>query len=638
MCGIAGLICFDADCGGQLHESLVRGMCEVTAHRGPDDHGVMSRGRFALGSQRLSIIDLSPAGHMPMSDESGRWWITYNGEVYNFEIVREELLRLGHSFRSRTDTEVILHAYMEWGEDCMDRFVGMFAFAILDAQGEDVVLVRDRYGIKPLYYARRGPHLLFASEIKAFMGLLERPQVDRHSLLEWSLYRNVDALTPETLVEGVRSVLPGHVVRIRNGEISSRQYYSQIAHVSEERYRQHEVARLEDVIEDMDAILNEAVKLRLVSDVPVGTLLSGGLDSSVVTSIAAKYTRDLTAFHVSVEGFPNLDERQHAEALAERFGLSLVPFSLTSENFRRELPRVIYFSDLPLTHPNSVAYYLICKVARAHGVIVLLSGEGADELFGGYSWNYRRKRMLLRLQPLLQRIPAKLYGWLALLVYGQAGMPVGGHRFRDSLPPTVDLIDRYARRDWAERCAKAYSFVGDPRDREVLGSMLADLSDFLSPLLRRLDRTSMGASVECRVPFLDHRLVHRAINLPLDYKVGRHADKWILKQVATRYFTGQLVTRRKMGFPLPLERYLAPLADLEFFQDGFCEHTLGLSRRGLAHLVSSWRRSVHGFFGLLTLEIWGRLFFMGQSLEQVSQQLESIERKTAASSVAACRP
>jgi asparagine synthase (glutamine-hydrolysing) len=604
-------------------------MCELTAHRGPDDSGVMRRGRCALGSRRLSIIDLSPAGHMPMSDQSGRWWITYNGEVYNFEGVRDELLRLGHAFRSRTDTEVILHAYMEWGEDCMDRFVGMFAFAILDAENEEVVLIRDRYGIKPLYYARSGPHLLFASEIKAIMEFVERPRVDRHSLLEWSLYRNVDALTPETLVEGVKSVLPGHAVRIRNGEVSSRQYYSQIAHVSQERYRHHQAARLEDVIEDLDALLNEAVKLRLVSDVPVGTLLSGGLDSSLVTSIAAKYTRDLTAFHVSVEGFPNLDERRHAEALTERFSLPFVPFSLTGEIFRRELPRVVYFSDLPLTHPNSVAYYLICKVAREHGVIVLLSGEGADELFGGYSWNYRRKRMLLRLEPLLRRVPAKLYGWLALLVYSQAGMPVGGHRFRDTLPPTVDLIDRYARFDWTERCVEAYSFVADPRDRAVLGSMLADLSDFLSPLLRRLDRTSMGASVECRVPFLDHRVVHKIINLPLDYRVGHRADKWILKQVAARYFTGQLVTRKKMGFPLPLEQYLEPLADIEFFAGGFCEQSLGLSRRGIAHLVSSWRRWVHGFFGLVTLEIWGRLFFLGEDLEGVMEHVRRIERGNA---------
>jgi asparagine synthase (glutamine-hydrolysing) len=414
--------------------------------------------------------------------------------------VRDELFRLGHSFRSRTDTEVLLHVYMESGEDCMDRFVGMFACAILDAQRSEVVLVRDRYGIKPLYFAQSGPHLLFASEIKALVGLLERQQVDRHRLLEWSLYRNVDALTPETLGAGGRSVLPRHIVRISNGEVSSRQYYSQIAHGSEERYRHHQAARPGDVIEDMDGILNEAIELRLVSDVPVGTLLSGGLDSSLVTSIAAKCTRELTAVRVLVEGFPNLDERRHAEALTERFGLPLIPFSLTGEIFRRELPRVVYFSDLPLTHPNSVADYLICKVAREHGVIVLLSGEGADELFGGDSWSRRRKRLLLRLQPLLRRIPAKLYAWLALLVYNEAGIPVGGHRFREGLPPTVELTDRYARFDWTERCVEAYSFVTGLRDRAVLGSMLADLGDFLAPLLRRLDRTSMVLrwNVACR--------------------------------------------------------------------------------------------------------------------------------------------
>ena len=207
---------------------------------------------------------------------------------------------------------------------------------------------------------------------------------------------------------------------------------------------------------------------------------------------------------------------------------------------------MVYFG--PAAHPSELGRLLpdLQGGARARGDRAA-SGEGADELFGGYSWNYRRKGML-RLEPLLGRVPAKLYGWLALLVYSQAGMPVGGHRFRDTLPPTVDLIDRYARFDWTERCVEAYSFVADPRDRAVLGSMLADVTDFLSPLLRRLDRTSMGASVECRVPFLDHRLVHRAINLPLDYKVGRHADKWILKQVATRYFTGQLVTARRWAF------------------------------------------------------------------------------------------
>ncbi|MGH6943148.1 MAG: asparagine synthase (glutamine-hydrolyzing) [Geminicoccaceae bacterium] len=629
MCGIAGLVCFDPSCSGAQHEALVERMCDLQVHRGPDDGGIACHGHVGLGARRLSIIDLSPAGHMPMSDESGRWWITYNGEVYNFEELRAELLERDHRFRSRTDTEVILHAYIEWGQACLERFVGMFAFAIFDAQSGEVVLVRDRYGIKPLYYAKSRGHLLFSSEIKALIPLLERRAVDRQGLMEWWLYRNVDALTAPTLLEGVCSVLPGQLVRIRGGEITVEEYYSQTRHLSADRYGHFASLRVEDIVDEVDARLNEATRLRLVSDVPVGTLLSGGLDSSLITSIAAKYTRDLTAFHVSVEGFPSLDERRHAEELTARFGLPMVPFSLTGETFRRALPRVIYFSDLPLTHPNSVAYHLICEVARQHGVIVLLSGEGADELFGGYSWNYRRKRWLMRMQPVLRCIPAKLYDIMALLVYHDANMPIGSHRFREALPPAVGMIDRYARLDWAERCEQAYDFVPARQDRVILGSMLADLSDFLAPLLRRLDRMSMGASVECRVPFLDHRLVHEAINLPLDYRIGRHADKWILKQVAARYFSGRLITRRKMGFPLPLEDYLRPLANKSFFAGGFCEQTLGLSRRGIERLVLSRQRWSHGVFGLVTLEIWGRLFLMGHTVEQVSERIERVEHESA---------
>ena len=408
MCGIAGLICFDSDCGGQLHESLVRAMCELTAHRGPDDSGMLSRGRFALGSQRLSIIDLSPAGHMPMSDASGRWWITYNGEVYNFETVREELLRLGHSFRSRTDTEVILHAYMEWGEECIDRFVGMFAFAILDTQRGEVVLVRDRYGVKPLYYARSGPHLLFASEIKALMRTA-RAAAGRPSqparMVALPQRRCPDAGDPRR-GRPCRPAGPGRPnQRRRDDRRSSTTRRSVMS--ARSTYRHHQAARLEDVIDEIDAIAERS-----------GSAAAG--ERRAGRHLAERRSRfqpghlDRSQVHARSDRLPRLGRRlsESGRAPARRgadqaLGLPLVPFSLTGEIFRRELPRVVYFSDLPLTHPNSVAYYLICKVAREHGVIVLLSGEGADELFGGYSWNYRRKGMLLRLEPLLGRVPAE---------------------------------------------------------------------------------------------------------------------------------------------------------------------------------------------------------------------------------------
>lgn len=626
MCGLAGLVMTGPQRAGAEQETLVRRMCDIQAYRGPDDSGTVVLDRVVLGSRRLAIIDLSPAGHMPMSDASRRWWIAYNGEVFNFAEIRTELEGLGHEFHSRTDTEVILHAFMQWGEACMHRFIGMFAFAIADTASGSVTLVRDRYGIKPLYYARQGDRILFASEMKALLQVMGQQQVDRHSLVEWMLYRNVDSLTPETLVQGVSSVLPGHLVRIVDGSIETRQWYSALDFISEQEFRRFSSVRPQEVGAEVEQTLTDAVRLRLISDVPVGTLLSGGLDSSLVTAIAARHTQHLSAFHVSIEGFPKLDERRYAEHLSERLKIPFIPLSLTGAMFRRALPTAIYLSDLPLTHPNTIAYHLISRTARDHGVIVLLSGEGADELFGGYLWNYRRKRNLLRLRKWLDRVPDRLMDFAALLVYADAGLPVTGHRFREALPPTVDFIDRFARQDWQDRCAEAYRFLPSDIDRGVLGNMLADLSDFLTPLLRRLDRASMGASVETRVPFLDHRLVHRAINMPLDYKVGKYADKWVLKQVARRYMPDFLVDRKKAGFPLPLDAYIAPLAQAAFFRDGFCQNTLGISSRAIDRITANWRPRVFGFFGMLTLEIWGRIHMLGEPVAAIDERIAALER------------
>ena len=619
MCGLAGLIRI-SDSGAVLDAAaIVRRMCDLQAYRGPDDSGVVDLGRVCLGSRRLSIIDLSAAGHMPMSDAAGRWWIAYNGECYNFGEVREELARLGHEFRSHTDTEVLLHAWIQWGSDCLQRFVGMFAFAIHDTATDEVTLVRDRYGKKPLYYAQTGGVVCFSSEMKGLLEGRHDLRLNQQALVEWFLYRNVDALGSRTLVEGVQAVMPGEMVTISPRGIRRALYYSPPEFVAEDEFLRYATARPEEVVGEVDAVLNDAVRLRLVSDVPVGTLLSGGLDSSLVTSVAARYTKALTAFHVSVEGYPKLDERRYAEQLARTHGLPFVPFGLTGANFREVLPYVTFLEDLPLTHPNSAAYYLISKVAREHGVLVVLSGEGADELFGGYMWNYRRRLRLARVRPILERIPAGVHSVLQLLVYANAGLPVSAHRFRDMLPSTVALVDRYARAEWQARCEEAYAFVERDSDREVLGAMLADISDFLAPLLRRLDRTSMGASVESRVPFLDHRLVHKAINLPLKYKVGSRADKWVVKQVATRYMPESLVYRRKAGFPLPVDEYVAPIAKKEFFSGGFCENFLELGRQGIERTMSSWNRQAHGLFGLVALEMWGRIYFMRQSVDEVTQ-------------------
>ena len=625
MCGIAGLFCLDPGCGDPNHAVTVQAMCDVQTHRGPDDHGLESLDGVCLGSRRLSILDLSSAGHMPMRDATGRWWITYNGEVYNFSELRSDLMQLGHEFRSRTDTEVVLHAFMEWGDEALDRFVGMYAFAVFDREVRTLYLVRDRYGIKPLYYAQLDNHLLFASELKALAGALGAPRFDRRRLHEWFLYRNVDALNEGTLLEGISAVLPGRVLQAGPEGITQRDVYSLTDQVSAEQYRHFESMPPSRVVDEVDETLNEAVRQRLVSDVPVGTLLSGGLDSSLITVLSAQHQHDFKAFNVSITGHPDLDEKRYAVEVADRLDIPLVSYELGGPAFRQALPHVVYLSDMPLSHPNTVAYYLISQIAREHGVIVLLSGEGADELFGGYAWNYRRAQRLVRMAPLLDRIPEKVWSLLALFTYAHYGMPVTSIAFRDLLPPTIALIDRWDREDLQRRCEEAYGFVGKRSERVVLSRQLADLTDFLSPLLRRLDRATMGASVEARVPFLDHRLVHLAIHLPAPYRVGRRSDKWLLKRVAERYLPRGIVRRKKAGFPLPLGDYLAPIATPDFFRDGFCQEELALNRRGLAAFLEAWPRWPLALFGLITLEIWGRLYVAGQSTADVESHIATFE-------------
>jgi asparagine synthase (glutamine-hydrolysing) len=625
MCGISGLICSNSKCREENHLSLLRRMNDVQFHRGPDDNGIFSLGNVYLGSVRLSIIDLTEAGHMPMSDEEGRWWIAYNGEVYNFRELREELVRYGHNFRSKTDTEIVLHAFVEWGDKCLERFVGMFAFAVYDRHNDVITLVRDRFGVKPLYYMTSNNHIFFCSEMKALTKINGNIKLNKQRLIEWSLYRNVDILSSETLIENIYSVLPGHIVTIKHGEIHSRCYYSPLDHVDHIHFDQYSHKSVNAVIHEIETVIDQSVKDLLISDVPVGTLCSGGVDSSLITAVAARYHRQLTAFHVSVSGYPAIDERLYAEQVTSELGVPLVCHSLNGEIFRRELARSIYLNDAPLTHPNSVAFLLICQVARQNGVTVLLSGEGADELFGGYAWRYRRYIQMVRARRFLRLLPNKIRKGIELAGYACNELPTTTFLFDQLLPHTVSFIDRYARRDWYQRCEDAYDFVTKPSERASLGAMLGDLADFLTPLLRRLDRMSMGASVECRVPFLDHRLVEKVINLPLGFRVGKRVDKWVLKEVAARHLQPNIVKRRKVGFPVPLNDYIAPFAQIDLFQRGFCNEIVGLHSRGIQEVITSWQTNIQAFFNLVSLELWGRLFIMHQPLEQVCELLSKLE-------------
>jgi asparagine synthase (glutamine-hydrolysing) len=622
MCGIAGLICVAPGLCREDHSRIVAKMCELQFHRGPDDSGVEDLGHVCLGSNRLAIIDLSAAGHMPMTDGEGRW-IVYNGEAYNFMEVRAELVHLGHRFRSGTDTEVMLRAYRQWGEACLERFRGMFAFAIFDSNTDTVTLVRDRYGKKPLYFTRQDGHVLFASELKSLANACTRLEPNLQRLTEWSLYRNVDFGSPDTLFAGISALAPGHLLEIRSRQPGEpRRYYAPEACISQQRYEEFARMPHQALIKEVGTLVTSAVRDRLISDVPVGTLCSGGLDSSLITSICARERKDVLAFNVAVEGYDALNENVYAQRVASWLGIRLISCSADGQVFRDNLARAIYHSDQPLTHPNSIFFLKVSELARSHGVIVLQSGEAADELFGGYVHRYRRYRQMKRLQNLLRRLPERLRRAVALAGYAADRVPITEFSdYEGLLAHATSFLDRFARVELRARCAEAYAFVADEADREVLGAMLADVTNFLTPLLRRLDRMTMAASVECRAPYLDHRLVEAVTNMPLALRLRGRTDKWLLKAVAEDHLPRDIVHRRKSGFPLPVADYLAPLAHTELFEDGFCLERLGMHRAGLAETVTGWRQNVHGFFNLLALEIWGRLFFFRQSVEEVTEQV-----------------
>ena len=292
--------------------------------------------------------------------------------------------------------------------------------------------------------------------------------------------------------------------------------------------------RAQDVVAEIESLFLTGVEERLVSDVPLGVLCSGGVDSSLITALCARYRKDVAAFHVSVAGYPEMDESRYAKQVTSDVGNRSLHLPVGERQFlRATLPRAVYHSDVPLTHPNSVAYLLVSELARKHGTIVLMSGEAADELFGGYMHRYRRYSQWLRGRQLLEKLPAKMRQIINLVGHACNGVfatELPG--YGNGLAQTIAMLDGFTREELRSRCTEAYHFVSNNGERAVLGAMLADLTNFLSPLLRRLDRMSMAASVECRVPFLDHRLVNKAVNLPLSYRLHGSTDKWILKEIA----------------------------------------------------------------------------------------------------------
>jgi asparagine synthase (glutamine-hydrolysing) len=639
MCGIAGILSFDPE-RFSVNRSLLVEMRDTMIHRGPDSAGVWASndGRAGLAHRRLSIIDLSDAAAQPMCNEDGTLWITYNGEIYNHAAIRSELESLG-GYRWKTDhsdTEVILHAFEQWGIDCLRRFRGMFAFALWDAKKRELWLVRDRIGVKPLYYSIHHERITFASEIKA---LLVDPEQAR-AVNEEALFYYLSFLTtpaPLTLFEGIRKLASGTFLRVSaDGQVFESRYWDAWDHTEPLAGRpESEIA--ERILEELRA----SVSLRKVSDVPVGVFLSGGIDSSVNAALFSEGNHgSVRTFSVGYgeEAASCPSELKYARQMADFIHAEHHERTLSEDDLLGFLPRMVHLQDEPIADPVCFPIYFLSRLAREDGVIVCQVGEGADELFWGYPrWKLKRQIQRCADFPIPQGL--RQIGPLALRALGMGdtveyellrrdaqGLPIfwsGAEAFTESqirglLSPRL-RTKLGSLSAWDALRPIRRNFEQKAWEKSHLHWMTyADLNFRLPELLlMRVDKMSMGTSLECRVPFLDHKFVELALSIPESVKVRNGVLKYILKKAVRGVIPGEIINRRKQGFGAPVGDWfsgrLGSLARRELSE--FCEQTDLLDPR----TVQSWLDKNDGqrVWFLLNLALWFKHFMQPAGSAQV---------------------
>lgn len=535
----------------------LEGMRRLVAHRGPDDTGQRIWPGFALGHQRLSVIDLE-GGAQPMPNEDRSVWISYNGEIYNYRDLRRDLSSRGHRFRTESDTEVLIHGYEEYGDDFPTKLDGMFACAIYDDRLRRLVLARDHLGIKPLFYAIVDDSLYFGSTIKAVIWAAEiTPTLRQRSLQEYLIFRYVAADC--TFYSDVQSLQAGHIAVWEDGRFRTHRYWSPPESLGTE-------PTLTSAVEDLEHHLQNAVERQLVADVPLGTFCSGGIDSGLVTGYAAQASpnrrKPISSFSVGFED-PEWDETRLAQQTSRRFGTEHHVLVTHQSDFAELLPRLIWYNDEPLSHPNSVPLYLLSEFAR-RSVKVVLTGEGADELFGGYP-----RYHIVRLRMLLRNMPESV---LSLMAHGAGLIP--DHRSKKlaaalSLSPhdaalfnsayvSPDLVQRLTGRPVVGCLRGRREILAESLDSTTLlaGLMRFELGTYLQCALNRMDRMSMAVGLETRVPMLDLAMVEWGSRLPVKLKVRGTENKVVVRELARSMLPEPVVGGPKSGFGVPLRDWL----------------------------------------------------------------------------------
>jgi asparagine synthase (glutamine-hydrolysing) len=631
MCGICGKVEFDR--AARVDPALTRSMLDTIRHRGPDDDGIYAAGPVSLGHARLSIIDLS-TGHQPLSNEDGTVWIVFNGEIYNYRELREFLLSKGHVFKTQTDTEVIVHLYEELGPASVDRLRGMFAFALWDKNKNSLLLARDRVGIKPLYYSVTNKAIIFASEIKA---ILADPQVKRELAPEMIDRFLTFLYVPgeDTLLRDIHKLAPGHYLVVKDGRMQDRQYWDlKFAKPSE-------LPSIENAETQLSDLLAEAVELHMIADVPVGVLLSGGVDSTAVLSCAAQKTdKEISSYTVGFSGSGIPDERPYAKLAAAAFGSRQHDTTISAADFAEFLPKYVWHMEEPVCEPPAIALYYVSKLARKH-VKVLLSGEGGDEAFAGYN-NYRSILWMERLKQLCGPLNgtfswglAHVNSWVHSARVAKYA-PLVNASFPSYYYSRTSTPYRYAGNGIGELYSKEFAnainreFSIEPvsklfsavKNASVLDQMLyIDTKTWLpDDLLIKADKMTMANSLELRVPLLDHRLLEFAASLPAHYKLKGFTLKYIWKKALSKRIPDAILKRRKAGFPVPYESWLrnefretvrSILTDQQTTQRGYFDKTSVEKLINANHQRGAYAKEI---FSLVTLELWHRMFLDGTAV------------------------
>ncbi|HXV27937.1 MAG TPA: asparagine synthase (glutamine-hydrolyzing) [bacterium] len=594
MCGITGFLDFTSSLNQEEMEARVSRMADTLRHRGPDDSGVWADPKpgVALGHRRLAIVDLSPRGHQPMFSQSGRFCIVYNGEVYNFQALQAELAGLGHAFQGHSDTEVILSAISQWGlEEAVKKFVGMYAFALWDREEQSLSLVRDRMGEKPLYYGWAGKILIFASELKALIAHPDfRREINRDAL---DLYMRYSCIpSPYAIYKDTFKLAPASILTVkRNASLSSElipKAYWSLRKVAETADRNPKGGDENEKVEHFDALLRDAIKKQMVADVPLGAFLSGGIDSSTIVALMqAQSTRPVKTFTIGFhEGKYN--EAGFAKAVAGHLHTDHTELYVTPDDALKVIPTLPTLYDEPFADSSQIPTFLVSRMTRQH-VTVSLSGDGGDELFGGYHryfwgerlWNsfgwapYSLRSFLAGLLKCLFSKP-----WESFYSGIYPGLPHRVKRFNinGKIQKFTGALEAESADDIYKRLI-TYWFPSGPlvmgASTERLAMVLTDRSQqarlpefmlrmmyddavFYLPdtILTKVDRASMGVSLESRAPFLDHRVVEFAWQVPLTMKIRNGKGKWILRKLLHRYVPQNLVERPKAGFEVPVTEWL----------------------------------------------------------------------------------